>query len=340
MVRIFLSKINDIAQFSRKIIYIIFLNKNLWGFSNARKISNLIIILKTIYLSLYSTLSALKFKFLKNSDKQYLYTTIKNQGHQVEKLIFFPKIQFKNKEHNVNYIALKKGLKEWRIRGYEKTKPIKWAIKVLEDYENYFPDNCPNCRTFDSKEEDNLIKPELLLNLIKKRRSRRFYSSKTLDEKEKVLLVESANYAPTSCNRQSTRIIFVEEPNLKRYVSKIVPGGKDFFDHAPTIMLILADKRDYRYPENIVTPFQDSAAAMQNILLLAETMNLACCWGSLTSFGDIFDDKDLKIKLNIPDYFLITGSIAIGHKEHETHLIPRDLTKLKYSTNKFKWNNK
>lgn len=334
-----LEKIKEILQLLKNTLILLISHKKLWGFLSMRKLNNLIKILKANYSSIQIVISALKFKNIITPDKQYLLTTIKKNSHQVEKLIFFPENHLGEKKKNLNYFVLKNSLAEWSKRGYEETEPIKWARKVLEDYENYFPEMCPNCRIIVEAKNNTQITPKALLSLLKSRKSRRFYSNKLLNENQKNLLVESANLAPTSCNRQTLRIIFIENPDLKKYVAEKVPGGKIFFNNAPTIMLVIVDKRDYRYPDGIFTPFQDSAAAIQNILIMAETMNLACCWGSLTSFGDLIDDSDFRRKFNIPEYFLITGSIAIGPKTHEVQHIPRDNVKSRYSINKFYWDN-
>ncbi|MFX0142096.1 MAG: nitroreductase family protein, partial [Candidatus Hodarchaeota archaeon] len=77
------------------------------------------------------------------------------------------------------------------------------------------------------------------------------------------------------------------------------------------------------------------AAAIQNILLLAETMNLACCWASYNSYGDILNENEIRKKLQIPEYFLFAGSIAIGHKSNEVFEVPRDNFKEHYVINRF-----
>ncbi|MFX0139009.1 MAG: nitroreductase family protein [Candidatus Hodarchaeota archaeon] len=308
--------------------------------SNSKVVINLNIILKTINAAINETLSILIYKNSAKVDKQLLYTTIKKNAHLLDKYMQFPIHDKKQKLLDLNYIKLKNSLQQWNKNHYGKNDPIIWATRILEDYETFYPEKCPDCRFMNT--ETNVfssIDTEKLLFLMKKRRSRRFYSSTPLNKKEKDLLIEAAIYAPSSCNRQSIRFIFIEEPNLKKFVSECVPGGREFFNLAPTIIIALADKRDYRYPDGRVTPYQDTAAAIQNLLLIAETMDLACCWASLTSYEDIINEAKFRNLLNIPEFLLITGSVAIGHKSKEVANIPRDNPRNKYSIDKFYWSN-
>lgn len=304
--------------------------------SNPKLISNLNLFLKAINSALLESLHMLKYKNSKKVDKQLLYTVIKKKGHIIERYIFFPNKYSKINKLNVNYFQLKESLEEWNRRNYENTNPIQWASQILLDYENNYPDGCPECRINDKPiNHKSTINTEELLILMKNRRSNRLFSDAPLNKEEKELLVKAAIYAPCSCNRQSVRLLFIENAHLKKFISKYIPGGTFFFDNASNIILALVDKRDYRFPEGRFTPYQDAAAALQNILLLAETMGLACCWGSITSYGDILDDYEIRKKLNIPDIFLIAGSIAIGKKTKEVFMVPRDNPITKYSINKF-----
>ena len=44
-------------------------------------------------------------------------------------------------------------------------------------------------------------------------------------------------------------------------------------------------------------------------------MKLGCCWGSYTSFGNIYKEHEVRARLGIPDTHLIVASLAIGQSD-------------------------
>lgn len=211
-----------------------------------------------------------------------------------------------------------------------------WARKVLGEYKNrnqqsasvYCPMLINNAtRTTPAVTTENLMK------LIRQRRSRRIFVDTPLTDSEKIAICRAAQYAPSSCNRQTLYLIFVEDRQLKEFVASTIPGGCQFFSQAPCILLLISDAGDYRYPEDRMVPFIEGAAAIQNIYLLCETMHLGCCWGSYASFGTVGREHEVRNKLKIPDAHLIVASLAIGKSSQVVCEIPREQPK-----NRF-WNN-
>ncbi|MBL7196744.1 MAG: nitroreductase family protein [Candidatus Omnitrophica bacterium] len=295
------------------------------------------ILLKTARLSIKEVLSIIKYKNDTKRDKSLLYTFIKKKAHHLELILFFPEEFIHKDKNSLMHNQLKCALQEWRYNNYPNTAAIEWANKILREYEEYIINGsgCPKYKTKGVPENrKRLIDSTELLNLIKRRRSRRTFTDEPLKSEDKELLVEAALWAPSACNRQTLRLIFVEDGQLKKFVAETIPGGAKFFEKAAAIIIIIADKRDYEFPEERVTPFQDSAAAIQNILLLAEARGLGCCWGSYTSYGCIKNEQKIRKVLNIDEYFLITGSIAVGYNEYDVCLVPRDKVEKRYYIDK------
>ena len=166
----------------------------------------------------------------------------------------------------------------------------KWARKILDEYkaktEQNSPSLCPMLLNKASRQQSS-VSTEDLMKLMLQRRSRRIFVDTPLTDAEKTAICQVAQSAPSSCNRQTLYLIFVEEPELKKFVASTIPGGCQFFYKAPCILLLISDAGDYRYPEDRMVPFIEGAAAVQNIYLLCETTGLGCCWGSYTSFGSV-----------------------------------------------------
>lgn len=211
-----------------------------------------------------------------------------------------------------------------------------WAQKILKEYKAKAQQStsvfCPMLINNITRKEPPVATKDLM-NLLRQRRSRRIFIDTPLTDSEKAAICQAAQYAPSSCNRQTLYLIFVEEPQLKEFVASTIPGGCQFFSAAPCILLLVSDAGDYRYPEDRMVPFIEGAAAVQNIYLLCETMDLGCCWGSYTSFGSVANESEVRKKLKIPDTHMIVASLAIGKSSQAVCEIPRDLPEERFTTN-------
>jgi nitroreductase len=211
-----------------------------------------------------------------------------------------------------------------------------WARKVLGEYKNRNQQNasvyCPMLIN-NATRTTPAVTTENLMKLIRQRRSRRIFIDTPLTDSEKIAICQAAQYAPSSCNRQTLYLIFVEEPELKGFVASTIPGGHQFFSRAPCILLLISDAGDYRYPEDRMVPFIEGAAAVQNIYLLCETMGLGCCWGSYTSFGTVARESQVRERLKIPDTHIIVASLAIGKSSQFVCEIPREQPKNRFGNN-------
>jgi nitroreductase len=212
----------------------------------------------------------------------------------------------------------------------------KWARKILDEYkagvEQGHSCSCPMLMNKANRQKSP-VAAEDLMELMRQRRSRRIFVDTPLTDTEKNAICQAALAAPSSCNRQTLYLIFVEEPQLKEFVNSTIPGGRQFFSLAPCILLIISDAGDYRYPEDRMVPFIEGAAAVQNIYLLCETMGLGCCWGSYTSFGSVAREDEVRQKLKIPGTHIIVASLAIGKSSQVVCEIPRDLPENRFSNN-------
>lgn len=212
-----------------------------------------------------------------------------------------------------------------------------WSHRILREYKTKESKKsyCP-VLVDDIKTPKSFVKTNALMMLIRQRRSRRIFMDIPLTDDEKYIITEAAQYAPSSCNRQTLDLIFVENLELKRFVSSTIPGGYQFFHKAPCIIVLTSYISDYKYPEDRTNPFIDGAAAVQNIYLLCETMGLGCCWGSYTSFGNIYQEQEVRERLGIPNTHFIVASLAIGKSDQFVCHIPRDDSIDRYGTNYFR----
>ncbi|MBI4665125.1 MAG: nitroreductase family protein [Nitrospinae bacterium] len=212
---------------------------------------------------------------------------------------------------------------------------LHWTKKVMGEYEGMSGAcACPMMQE-NVHVHQPAVDPGHLLRLMRARRTRRFWLNEPLTDEQRAKITEASQLTPSSCNRQPLSLIFVEEPELKKFITGAIGGGYQFFNDAPAIIVAVSDGRDYRYPDDRVTPYAEAGAAIQNIYLVCETMGLGACWGSFTSFNNVGDEAEVRRRLGIPDTHLIVAALAVGRSNQFVCSIPRDEPHARFSINRF-----
>ncbi len=163
------------------------------------------------------------------------------------------------------------------------------------------------------------------IETIKNRRSVRKYSPKQIKDEELESILEAAINAPTGHNDQPWHFTIVQNKDLideindgakeamkqmgVEWISRL-GSNKDFniFHGAPTIIIISGMK-------DATSPQVDCAAAVQNMLLAAESMDIGSCWIGFARFYFVNEDK--KKKLQIPEDHEVYFGLSLGYKVME-----------------------
>ena len=158
------------------------------------------------------------------------------------------------------------------------------------------------------------------LNLIKKRKSIRSYKSDIVSEEDIHTLLEAARWAPSAGNKQPVEIVIVKSVEQKE---KLIEGayGQKFIGQVPVVFVICAnlDRSSARYGERGATLYaiQDAAAATQNILLMATSLNYGTVWVGA------FDEKVVSSILKLPANVRPLAIIPIGRAAKDPSPRPR-----------------
>ncbi|WP_044747189.1 nitroreductase family protein [Bacillus alveayuensis] len=157
------------------------------------------------------------------------------------------------------------------------------------------------------------------LNILKSRRSIRNWINKKIPEEKIIRLVEAARWAPSSCNRQSTKLLFVSDQKGKDLITQVSTGGKGFANLAHTMIIVLSDLRIYNLPYERNLAYIDGALAAQNLLLQAHVEGLGACY--LNWALDKPETETVLYKhFNIPKYMVIVGVIPIGYPDESVEI--------------------
>lgn len=168
------------------------------------------------------------------------------------------------------------------------------------------------------------------LEFIKSRRSTRVFEINQLKKTEIDTILEAGMWAPSGHNMQSWHFTVVQnhellkEINYKakevfknmniedKTINNMVNNEKfNMFYDAPTVIFVSGDK-------NALTPVVDTSAAVQNMLLMAHSMNLGSCWLHMPLPAFSGEEGRLMCdKLGIPKNYEVMHAISFGYKKTE-----------------------
>jgi len=152
-----------------------------------------------------------------------------------------------------------------------------------------------------------------VLDLIKNRRSVRDYSEKKVEKNKLLKILEAGRWSPSSGNVQNWRFIAVDEDRKKMQIAEACLG-QYWLTSVPVIIIVASDDSKLRMlfgqrGENVYS-IQNCSVAIENMMLEAESINLASCW-----VGAYDEEKLLRIlKIEDPN-ISIRGLVAIGYSK-------------------------
>ncbi|MEM5820994.1 MAG: nitroreductase family protein [Candidatus Aenigmatarchaeota archaeon] len=146
-----------------------------------------------------------------------------------------------------------------------------------------------------------------LIDLIKQRRSIRNYENIDVPYEKIIELLEAAIWAPSSGNLQNWYFIIIKNRDKINKIAEF--SDQEFIKKASAIIVVCSNDEivEKIYGERgKLYAIQNTAAAIQNILLLATEKNLGTCWIGA------FDENKVKELLKIPKNISVHALITVG----------------------------
>ncbi len=150
----------------------------------------------------------------------------------------------------------------------------------------------------------------MLMEIIKKRRSVRSYSSKEVPEEVIKEIIEAARLAPSAKNLQEWKFIIVRDEKIKEKLCEAAKGQK-FVKEAPVVIAGVATYTKYVMSNGIPACHIDLAIAMEHIALAAAEKGLGTCW-----IGAFYQDKAKEV-LEVPEDCLVVALMTLGYPKEE-----------------------
>ncbi|MHC4955945.1 MAG: nitroreductase family protein [Planctomycetota bacterium] len=147
-----------------------------------------------------------------------------------------------------------------------------------------------------------------VLKTIRARRSIREFTGEIPPAEVLDRLVDALRWAPSAGNLQSRRFYFVGNRRMRARLAQT--AHQPFVAAAPIVVVACADDRIRReYGERGVELYGllDVAAAVQNMLLVAEEQGLGACWVGA------FDEERVAALLDLPTCLRPVSLVPLGY---------------------------
>lgn len=149
------------------------------------------------------------------------------------------------------------------------------------------------------------------LNCIRQRRTIRLFLQDPIKRETLLDFVDLARLSPSGANRQPLEYLIVDDDTLKNdlfaqlaWAAYVQPKRTPPTEKRPIAYIIVLINKDVA-SDNIC--LLDAGAAIQTILLAAQSKGIGSCW-----LGSIHRDKISKI-FGIPDNYDINSVVALGY---------------------------
>ena len=170
-----------------------------------------------------------------------------------------------------------------------------------------------------------------VLKTIESRRSVRAYEPAPLTDEEVDAIVNAGIYAPSAANQQSWHLTVIRTKGIIDKLSGDIKqtlrnspekhnqtygNTPEFhvFYNAPLVILVSGQ-------EGNIAPMADCAAAIQNMLLAAESLGIGSCWIGFTLMH--FTDTTKNAAFGIPHTHKPMFAVAFGRPAKEKGMAPK-----------------
>lgn len=172
-----------------------------------------------------------------------------------------------------------------------------------------------------------------IFEVINNRRSVREYKKEQIKDEELKQIIDAGFMAPTARAAEPWHFTIIQNEELLKdindisidimknsnddFLESIAKSGANILHNAPTVIVVSARK-------DAPNMQADSSAAIENMLLAAEGLDIGSCWlGLIQTF---FTEQENIDKLEIPEGYTPLYGVSIGYKTKENNTIQRDKT--------------
>jgi nitroreductase len=150
------------------------------------------------------------------------------------------------------------------------------------------------------------------MDILFKRKSVRSYKPDAISEEDLNYILKAAQAAPSAGNAREWHFIVVKNKNTHEEIMKIHPASL-MLKNAPVAIIVCANLDEEKYPG--YWP-QDTAAAVQNILLAATAKGLGSVWCGVYPNAQRYP-KFIEL-FKLPKNVMPAAMVVLGYENGET----------------------
>jgi len=158
-----------------------------------------------------------------------------------------------------------------------------------------------------------------MIELLRKRRSIRKYTSEPLQQEHLDLLKEALLRSPSSRNKRPWTFIFVDDKEMISKLARSKAHGSQFLETAPLAVVICGDS------EITDVWVEDCSIAAIILQLQGEALGIGSCWIQIRNRlhnNDMSAHDYIQKLLKIPAQLQVESIIGMGHPDEEKSPVP------------------
>lgn len=187
---------------------------------------------------------------------------------------------------------------------------VLWAKNKIIEYEEFQGKTC--WKSEGTRFAPSICTYDQLCDVVQSRRSVRIFQERTVERTDIERIASVINWAPTSCNRQTSKIFIADSPKSVEECLHSNSGATCLSDNVPCFMSFCVDLRPYDMPHEMTLPIIDSALGIQNCCLAAHSLGIGLTILNWTHHSSV-QDKQLRKVLGIPSYYRIVANAVLGY---------------------------
>jgi len=169
-----------------------------------------------------------------------------------------------------------------------------------------------------------------MINLLRKRRSIRRYTSARVENSAVALLVEAALRSPSSHGNNPWEFVVIDDPKALLKLSEAKEHGSSFLKKAPLAIVVCANetKSDVWV--------EDCSIASILVQMTASSLGLGSCWIQIRKRShdrNSSSEEYIRNILGLPTNMRVFSIISVGHPDE--HPKPLPVNRLEYAKVKY-----
>jgi len=154
---------------------------------------------------------------------------------------------------------------------------------------------------------------DALSELVRSRRSTRWFLDKPVDRAAVDAAVELAAQAPTACNRQPYTFVLLDDSPLRQQVAELPLGTAGWAQNVPTLAVVVGHLDAYYSERDRHAIYIDSSLAVMQFVLGCEAQGLATCCINWPDIPEL--EARMRDLLHLDTSDRVVMLVAVGHPD-------------------------